>query len=50
MIGRKRWEEALFHAFNRLRDAGKALLIAANKPPRHLEVALPDLASRLAWG
>ena len=50
VIGRKRWEEALFHAFNRLRDAGKALLIAANKPPRHLEVALPDLASRLAWG
>ena len=24
VIGRKRWEEALFHAFNRLRDAGKA--------------------------
>lgn len=50
VIGRKRWEEALFHAFNRLRDAGKALLIAANAPPRRLDVVLPDLASRLTWG
>ncbi|UYV20453.1 DnaA regulatory inactivator Hda [Halomonas qaidamensis] len=50
VIGRKRWEEALFHAFNRLRDAGKALVIAANTSPRQLDVALPDLASRLTWG
>lgn len=50
VVGRKRWEEALFHAFNRLRDAGKALVIAANAPPRQLQVALPDLASRLTWG
>lgn len=50
VMGRKRWEEALFHAFNRLRDAGKALIIASNAPPRQLEVALPDLASRLSWG
>ncbi|RUR32827.1 DnaA regulatory inactivator Hda [Vreelandella andesensis] len=50
VIGRKRWEEALFHAFNRLRDAGKALVIAANTSPRQLGVALPDLASRLSWG
>ncbi len=50
VIGRKRWEEALFHAFNRLRDAGKALVIAANTSPRQLDVVLPDLASRLAWG
>ena len=50
VIGRKRWEEALFHAFNRLRDAGIALVIAANTSPRQLDVALPDLASRLTWG
>ncbi|WP_249977541.1 DnaA regulatory inactivator Hda [Vreelandella olivaria] len=50
VVGRKRWEEALFHAFNRLRDAGKALVIASNAPPRQLEVVLPDLASRLSWG
>ena len=50
VIGRKRWEEGLFHAFNRLRDAGKCLVIAANASPRQLPVVLPDLASRLTWG
>ncbi|MDI5891413.1 DnaA regulatory inactivator Hda [Halomonas rhizosphaerae] len=50
VMGRKRWEEALFHAFNRLRDAGKRLVIAAEAPPRQLPVKLPDLASRLTWG
>ena len=50
VLGRKRWEEALFHAFNRLRDAGKRLVIAAPAAPRQLEVGLPDLASRLTWG
>lgn len=50
VIGRKRWEEALFHAFNRLRDAGKRLVISSSAPPRQLKVVLPDLASRLTWG
>ncbi|MFI0473924.1 DnaA regulatory inactivator Hda [Halomonas sp. HMF6819] len=50
VIGRKRWEEALFHAFNRLRDANKGLIIAASAPPRQLNVALSDLASRLSFG
>lgn len=50
VVGRKRWEEALFHGFNRLRDAGKRLVIAADRSPRQLEVKLPDLASRLSWG
>lgn len=50
VLGRKRWEEGLFHAFNRLRDAGKRLVISARAAPRQLPVALPDLASRLSWG
>ncbi|GEN22341.1 DnaA regulatory inactivator Hda [Halomonas cupida] len=50
VIGRKRWEEGLFHAFNRLRDSGRRLVICADRPPRQLEVTLPDLASRLTWG
>jgi DnaA-homolog protein len=50
VVGRKRWEEGLFHAFNRLRDAGKRLVMAAEAPPRQLPVKLPDLASRLTWG
>ncbi|AMD00421.1 DnaA regulatory inactivator Hda [Halomonas chromatireducens] len=50
VVGRKRWEEGLFHAFNRLRDAGKHLLMASAVSPRQLPVKLPDLASRLTWG
>ena len=47
VAGRADWEEALFHLFNRLRDAGPRLLLAATASPRELPVALPDLQSRL---
>lgn len=47
VVGRKDWEEALFHLFNRLRDCGRRLLLAANASPRELPVKLPDLKSRL---
>src|SRR5690606_6776890 len=42
------WEEALFHLFNRLRDSGRRLLLAAAASPRELAVQLPDLKSRLS--
>ena len=48
VLGQPHWEEALFHAFNRLRDAGKQLLIAADAAPRKLPIQLPDLQSRLS--
>ena len=48
VVGQAHWEEALFHAFNRLRDAGKQLLIAADAAPRELSIKLPDLQSRLS--
>ncbi|UTA49013.1 DnaA regulatory inactivator Hda [Simiduia sp. 21SJ11W-1] len=44
------WELGLFHLFNRLRDAGVALLITSEENPAHLRIALPDLQSRLQWG
>lgn len=50
VVGEPDWEEALFHFFNRIRDAGNNLLIAADVAPRQLSIALPDLASRLSWG
>lgn len=47
VAGHPVWEEALFHLFNRLRDAGRSLLMAASAPPREVPVKLPDLKSRL---
>ncbi len=50
LAGRHDWEEALFHLYNRLREQGGRLLVAASAPPRELDLELPDLASRLSWG
>lgn len=46
----KHWEEALFHLYNRIRDAKGLLIITANCAPRQLPLQLADLSSRLAWG
>jgi DnaA family protein len=48
-IGHRRWEEALFHCFNRLREEGGSLVVTSSKPLSGLQFSLPDLASRLAW-
>lgn len=48
VAGDATWEEALFHLFNRLRDAGRRLLLAADASPRELAIKLPDLQSRLS--
>lgn len=48
VAGRQDWDVALFHAFNRLRDAGKRLLVSAHCSPRELAVGLPDLQSRFS--
>lgn len=48
IVGHKDWQEALFHLFNRLRDAGKKLLTAADSSPRGLQLDLADLQSRLS--
>lgn len=44
------WEEALFHCFNRIRKAHGRLLISSRLRLSALDIGLPDLASRLAWG
>ena len=41
-------EEALFHAWNEAQERRKPLLIVADAPPPAWEIALPDLASRIA--
>jgi DnaA family protein len=50
IVRQKRWEQALFHLFNRARERGALLMFAAAKKPADLEITLPDLLSRLAWG
>lgn len=50
IAGRPSWEEAFFHAYNRIHDAGKRLIVTANVPAKALGVALPDIVSRLVFG
>lgn len=50
IAGDAAWEEALFHCFNRIREVNGRLLISSRKGLSTLQLGLPDLASRLAWG
>jgi DnaA family protein len=50
IAGHPEWEEAVFHLYNRLREAGGVLIGAAGEVPDRLGLDLPDLRSRLAWG
>ncbi len=43
-------EKGLFDLFNRLRDAGRTLLVTALLRPDAAGFGLPDLVSRLGWG
>lgn len=50
LAGNSEWEQALFHLYNRMRDAGHRMIVAGNAVPGALGIALPDLLSRLGWG
>ncbi len=50
IAGDQAWEEALFHCFNRIREANGRLLVSSRERLSALNLGLPDLASRLAWG
>lgn len=50
VVGQAHWEQALFNFFNRSKDAGQRLVMAADASPTELAVQLADLKSRLAWG
>jgi len=45
-----KWEKALFNFYNRFNESGKVLIFAADLLPDMLNIALPDLESRLKWG
>lgn len=44
------WELALFELYNRAREMGCRLLVAASASPRAIALNLEDLRSRLSWG
>ncbi len=50
LAGNSEWEQALFHLYNRMRDAGHRMIVAGNGAPAALGIVLPDLLSRLGWG
>ena len=50
LIGMPEWEEALFHLYNRLRQAGSYLVVSASALPAELPCCFEDLRSRLSWG
>jgi DnaA family protein len=50
IAGKREWEEAFFHLYNRIHDAGGRLIVTANVAPKLLNFILPDVISRLAWG
>jgi DnaA family protein len=50
VVGDEAWEAALFVLFNRLRDAGHDLIVAAGLPSAQLPIVRPDLRTRFGWG
>jgi len=50
IAGNERWEEALFHFYNRMQATQNRLIIAGHDVPSELNIQLPDLSSRLASG
>ena len=50
IIGRREWQVAIFHLFNKLRDQGYSLVVSSDQAAMHIPLELADLKSRLSWG
>ena len=50
VAGRRPWEEAVFHFFNRWWEGRGRLVVAAQGRPAELGLGLADLRSRMEWG
>lgn len=51
VAGDEPWEMAIFNLYNRILESGKTrLLITGDRPPRQLNLGLPDLASGWTGG
>lgn len=49
IAGDTKWEQALLHLYNRLRENKHVMLIGAHSSPQALTFELQDLKSRMAW-
>lgn len=50
IAGKREWQEAVFHLYNRIQLAQHHLIISAAVPPLQLDLSLLDLKSRLSAG
>ncbi|GAA3913171.1 DnaA regulatory inactivator Hda [Litoribacillus peritrichatus] len=50
ILGRRDWQIAIFHLFNKLRDQGHTLVVSSDQSALHIPIELADLKSRLSWG
>ncbi len=50
VAGDPAWESALFALYELARSTGAKLLASGTAPPTRLNLNMPELASRLAWG
>ena len=50
VAGDTAWERELFHLYNRIRERDGGLIISGSHSPAAIDIALPDLRTRLAAG
>lgn len=50
LAGNADWQQALFNFYNRHRQNGHKLVLAADCPPKFLPFELLDLKTRMGWG